>query len=82
MSASVTVRGSGVASESYAPALGVRLGSVIRVSEPEEALSFGGRAAASRSFLASESDAAEVVVDAGELEVAATVQVKFCLEQD
>lgn len=68
--------------EAYAAALGVRLGSVIRVSEPEEALSFVGRAAASRSLSASESDAPEVVVDAGELEVAATVQVKFRLEQD
>jgi uncharacterized protein YggE len=68
--------------EAYAASLGVRLGGVLRVSEPIENVPFYGRTAAKTFALAAESAEAEVPVDAGELEVAATVEVKFRLEQD
>lgn len=68
--------------EAYAASLGVRLGGVLRVSEPIENVPFYGRTAAKTFALAAESAEAEVPVDAGELEVTATVEVKFRLEQD
>jgi uncharacterized protein len=68
--------------EAYAASLGVRLGGVIRVSEPVENMPFYERSAAKTYALAADSTEAEVPVDAGELEVSATVEVKFRLEQD
>jgi uncharacterized protein len=68
--------------EAYAASLGVRLGGVLRVSEPIENVPFYGRTAPKTFALAAESAEAEVSVDAGELEVTATVEVKFRLEQD
>lgn len=68
--------------EAYAASLGVRLGGVLRVSEPLENVPYYGRGAVNSLSLAAGSAEAEVPVDAGELEVSATVEVKFRLEQD
>ncbi|MEX2553567.1 MAG: SIMPL domain-containing protein [Actinomycetota bacterium] len=68
--------------EAYAASLGVRLGGVLRVSEPLDNVPYYGRGAVNSLSLASASAEAEVPVDAGELEVSATVEVKFRLEQD
>ena len=70
--------------EAYAASLGVRLGGVIRVREPLDNVPYdGGPETRMRSLaLTAGSPEAEVPVDAGELEVSATVEVKFRLEQD
>ena len=70
--------------EAYAASLGVRLGGVIRVREPLDNVPYyGGPETRMRGLaLAAGPAEPEVPVDAGELEVSATVEVKFRLEQD
>ena len=70
------------AAEAYAASRGVRLGPVLRVSEPVENAPYFGRAVAKSFALAADSAEAEVPVESGELEVSATVEVKFRLEQE
>ena len=69
--------------EAYAAALGVRIAGVLKVTEPVENHPLYERAAATRTLaLAADSAEAEVPVEPGELEVSATVEIRFRIEQE
>jgi uncharacterized protein YggE len=68
--------------EAYAAALGVRLGGILRITEPIDTEPLYEHRAVRAMAMAAETTEPEIPVGPGELEVTSTVEIKFRLEQE